>query len=125
MSVRSRLLAIRDRTNLVIAGAEHELGVGVEVQDALHDLALVHRERADFEVLLPDEDCRKRSVLSVMTRRWAQRTLNRPLARKVVLEQVLALMALEETIAESQQSAHMLVTVELTPTRDPPNDNAT
>ena len=47
---------------LVVAGAEDELGVGVEVEDALHDLALVHRERADFQVLLPDEDYGKRSV---------------------------------------------------------------
>ena len=41
---------------LVVAGAEDELGVGVEVEDALHDLALVDGERAHFEVLLADEN---------------------------------------------------------------------
>ena len=41
---------------LVVAGAEDELGVRVEVQDPLHNLALVHGERADLEVLLANED---------------------------------------------------------------------
>ena len=41
---------------LVVARAEHELGLGVEVENALDDLALVDRERTDFEVLLADED---------------------------------------------------------------------
>ena len=71
---------------LVVARAEDELGVGVEVEDALHDLTLVHRERAHLEVLLAHEH------------------LDRPLAREVVLEQVLALVALEET--SRSRSAH-------------------
>ena len=51
---------------LVVARAEDELGVGVEVEDALDDLALVHRERADFEVLLADEDYMRISVHACM-----------------------------------------------------------
>ena len=72
---------------LVITSAEDELGVGVEVEDALHDLALVHRERAHLEVLLAHEH------------------LDRPLAREVVLEQVLALVALEEAARTSAHAA--------------------
>ena len=33
------------KTNLVVARAEHELGVGIVIQNPLHDLALVHRAR--------------------------------------------------------------------------------
>jgi len=38
-------------TNLVIACAEDELDVWVQVENTLDDLALVDRHRADFEVL--------------------------------------------------------------------------
>ena len=57
---------------LVVAGAEDELGVGVEVEDALHDLALVHRERAHFEVLLADEDCMWKSAYTHENREVSQ-----------------------------------------------------
>ena len=38
-------------TNLVIACAKDESSVWVQVQNTLDDLALVDRDRADFEVL--------------------------------------------------------------------------
>ncbi len=43
-------------TNLVIACAEDELGVRVQVQNTLDNLALVDRNRADLEVLFAHEN---------------------------------------------------------------------
>ena len=83
---------------LVVAGAEDELGVGVGVQDALDDLALVDGERAHFEVLLADEDCMWTSAYTPMEAdKTGMRTLDWPLACEVVLEQILTLVTLEET----------------------------
>lgn len=66
-------------TDLVISRAEDELGIWVEVYDPLDDFTLVHSDRADFKVLLAHQD------------------FDRSFPRQVVLEEVLALMALEET----------------------------
>lgn len=66
-------------TYLVITCTEDKLRVRVQVQDPLDDLALVDRNRANLQILLADED------------------LNRALVREVVLEEVLALAALEQT----------------------------
>jgi hypothetical protein len=65
------------RTHLVVAGAEDELGLGVLVNDALDNLALVDGERPDLKVLLADED------------------LYRPTGGESALKQVVALLALE------------------------------
>ncbi len=65
---------------LVVASTEHELRLRVLVQDALHDLALVDCERPHLEVLLPDEH------------------LDGTFVREVVLQQILALTALEEAV---------------------------
>ena len=64
---------------LVVACAEDEFGVGVEVENAFDDFALVDGDGTDFEVLLADED------------------LDGSFTREVVLEEVLALVTLEET----------------------------
>ena len=73
-------------TYLVITRTEDKLRVRVQVQDPLDDLALVDRNRANLQVLLADED------------------LNRALVREVVLEEVLALAALEQTVIHRRMS---------------------
>ena len=77
-SVQKRKAAAkRAEIYLVVTSTEHELDIGVEVHKALDDLTLVDRDGSNLEVLLPDHD------------------LDGTLVRDVVLEQVLALPALE------------------------------
>lgn len=64
-------------TYLIITRTEDKLRIRVQIQDPLHNLSLVHRNRAHLEVFLAYEH------------------LNRTFVRKVVLEEVLALSALE------------------------------
>ena len=91
---------------LVVARAEDELGVGVGVQDALDDLALVDGERADLEVLLADENCTAReSQRGFSDVLLQQLTFDGTLAREVVLEQVLALVALKKAARTSAHAA--------------------
>ena len=54
-------------------------------------------------------------------------TFDGALAREVVLEQILALVALEETGTQGSSAPHISLTLvlALTPTLDPPTDNAT
>lgn len=99
---------------LVVSRAEDELGVGIVVQDALDNLTLcacqhlsslaegtnthlVDSDRAHFQILFSNEHCIKRSSAAALLHRTKVRTFYRTLARKVVLKQVLALMALEQT----------------------------
>ena len=56
LSVRGKR---RKETDLVVTSTEDEVGVGVLVQELLDNLALVDRERADLEILLSDEHCKR------------------------------------------------------------------
>ncbi len=42
---------------LVVTSAEDELGVWVEVENTLDNFTLVDSDRANFKVLLADENC--------------------------------------------------------------------
>ena len=45
-----------EETNLVVTRTKDELGIRIQVENTLNDLAFVDRDRADLEVLLTDEN---------------------------------------------------------------------
>jgi hypothetical protein len=67
-------------TNLIITSTEDEFNIRVQVKQPLHDFALVDSDRTDFEILLANEYFD-----------WS-------LAGEVVLQQILALSALEQAV---------------------------
>jgi hypothetical protein len=71
------------------------LSVRVLVQNTLDDLPLVDRYRADLEVLLSNEHCETRSANAEVNQVGGNHTFNWPFVREIVLEQILALSALE------------------------------
>jgi hypothetical protein len=82
-----------EKTCLVVTRAEDKLRIGITVEDALHDLTLVDSDRADFKILLPNQNCSRLSNLPLAS--VALHTFNRTLGYQVVLEQVETLLALE------------------------------
>ena len=45
-----------EETNFVVTRTKDELGIRIQVENTLDDLAFVDRDRADLEVLLTDEN---------------------------------------------------------------------
>lgn len=91
-------------TCLIVTSTEDKFGIRIQVEDPLHNFALIHSDRSDFEILLADHHYSepRTNISRVFIKKWGKTmgTFYGSFTRQIILEQILALAALELTKRE-------------------------